>query len=365
MPLVFYLMSRRQKVRRIERFKCVLLSTLIIASLTLPGIAATSILSATSVSASPNGYEIIIRGKGTAYNMDFTDDAPWVWYAQGDLPPIMAAKRIGSGAVVAAGAAPTCRGGITYPAPQRWVSGEWDVLLDNVFRWMVPDATTVLWYGENGSDYGVWEDAALCSYLIDALEAKGYAIDNTIDSTATSIDASLLAPYDILIIPRLGLGNGYVGGDPSLLPWSDVQAIKNFVEGGGGLLIMDGCDWAGGNYYKVQNKILRALNMGIYFQSDEIYDDANWWGDGPWFPIADVDTGSGIGAAYQTATGKTDIHLFSLCTLAEEIPKPVGGIAFTPDKLALLAPYIVLAVLIAISTASVAVYWRRLIARGG
>jgi hypothetical protein len=38
---------------------------------------------------------------------------------------------------------------------------------------------------------------------------------------------------------------------------------------------------------------------------------------------------------------------------------PVGGVAFSPDKLALLAPYIVMAALIAISTASVVVYWRK------
>ena len=40
-------------------------------------------------------------------------------------------------------------------------------------------------------------------------------------------------------------------------------------------------------------------------------------------------------------------------------PPPVGGIAFPPDKLALLAPYIILAALIAIPAVSVAVYWRR------
>jgi len=39
--------------------------------------------------------------------------------------------------------------------------------------------------------------------------------------------------------------------------------------------------------------------------------------------------------------------------------RPVGGIAFPPDKLALLAPYIVLVALIAIVSVSVAVYWRR------
>jgi len=346
-------------VRRIEHFKGILLSTLIIASLTLPVVAVSLILSTSSATASPNGYEIIIRGKDTAYNVDFTDGEPWVWYAQGDLPPIMAAKRIGAGAVVAAGTAPTCWGGITFPGPQRWVSGEWDVLLDKAFQWMVPGATKVLWYGEYGFDYGVWGDAAFCSYLIDALEAKGYVIDNTMDSTATPIDVSLLAPYDILVIPQLQLGDGNIGGDPNLLPWSDVQAIKSFVEGGGGLLIMEGGDYGGFNYSKVQNKILRALNMGIYFQSDEIYDNANWWGDGPWFPIADVDTGSGIGAAYQTATEKTDIKLFYLCTLAEPAPAPVGGTAFPADKLALLAPYIILAALIAIGTVSVTVYWRR------
>jgi hypothetical protein len=47
------------------------------------------------------------------------------------------------------------------------------------------------------------------------------------------------------------------------------------------------------------------------------------------------------------------------------LPPPVGGIAFAPDKLALLAPYIILAALLAIATVSVAVYWRRLSTKGG
>jgi hypothetical protein len=42
-----------------------------------------------------------------------------------------------------------------------------------------------------------------------------------------------------------------------------------------------------------------------------------------------------------------------------EGPTPVGGVAFSPDKLALLAPYIILAALIAIASVSVAVYWRK------
>jgi len=50
-----------------ESFKCVLLSALVIASLMMPVAAVTLALSASSVSASPNGYEIIIHGSYTAY----------------------------------------------------------------------------------------------------------------------------------------------------------------------------------------------------------------------------------------------------------------------------------------------------------
>jgi parallel beta-helix repeat protein len=242
-----------------------------------------------------------VRAKDTAYNVQNTGDEPWVWYAQGDRPPIMATKRVGAGAVVAAGTASTCRNG-------RWISGEWDVLLDKAFQWMKPGATKVLWY----KGYNVYNDETQCLDLITALGGKGYIVAS--DGTQP-ITSSLLAPYDILVIPQLQLGDGNIGGDPSLLPDADVQAIKSFVEGGGGLFIMEGCDYAGGNYCKVQNKILRALNMGVYFQSDELIDDSNYWGDGPWFPVADVDPGSEIGAAYQTATGKTDIKLFSICSL--------------------------------------------------
>jgi hypothetical protein len=43
----------------------------------------------------------------------------------------------------------------------------------------------------------------------------------------------------------------------------------------------------------------------------------------------------------------------------EELPTPVGGIAFPANKITLLAPWIALAALIAIASVSVAVYWRR------
>jgi len=55
--------------------------------------------------------------------------------------------------------------------------------------------------------------------------------------------------------------------------------------------------------------------------------------------------------AYPNLDFNTDIPV--------QLAPPVGGIAFPPDKLALLAPYIILAALIAIAAVSFAVYWRR------
>jgi hypothetical protein len=56
--------------------------------------------------------------------------------------------------------------------------------------------------------------------------------------------------------------------------------------------------------------------------------------------------------------GYADFDFISVVSTAPT-NAPVGGIAFSPDKLALLAPYIILAALIAIAAVSVTVYWRR------
>ena len=306
---------------RIERFRGALLSALVIVALMAPAMATISLQASSPVLATPTStYENIVIGKDTAYNVDFTGDEPWVWYVQGDRPPIMAAKRVGTGAVVAAGTVATCRNGM-------WTENEWDVLLDKAFQWMVSGAENVLWYGETGIDYDVYNDASMCSQLVSALENKGYTVDNTVNGTFDNITASLLAPYDILVIPQMELGDQYTGGDPSLLPDADVQAIENFVEGGKGLLIMEQSDWAGYNYYKVQNKILRALNMGIYFQMDSVYDDTNNLAGQPFQPIVDIDTTTDIGSAYHAATGTAQIGLYNICSLAE----PGYGVSISPS----------------------------------
>lgn len=295
-----------------KRPKAVLLSTLIITSLVVPAVAVTLTLSASSVSASPDSYENIIRGKGTAKNVDQEGEAPWHEYES--QPLIMTAKRVGSGGVAAAGIIPTCR---TSPTPG-WKNPanpfpHLDILFDNLFQWMVPGATNVIWY----EGYNVYNTLGQCSDLSTALQDLGY--DIAPDSTMPIANINLSA-FHILVIPQFQLGTAGTGGDPSLFPDDEVQVIKDFVEGGGGLLIMDGSDFGGYNFYKVHNKILKGLGFEYYFQDDQVSDETNNWADSDYRPIADVDPATDIGSAYQAATGTTEIGLYSIGSLAKAGP---------------------------------------------
>jgi uncharacterized membrane protein len=226
----------------------------------------------------------------------------------------MAATRVGAGAVVAAGMVNTCRDGnwnnTNNTAPY------FDVLLDKAFQWMKSGAKKVLWYG----GYGVYTTLTTCRQLENALKAKGYTLTGV---STTPINSSLLSGYDILVIPQLQLGSAGTGGNSDNLPDADVAAIKSFVEGGNGLLIMESADYvstsgAGGSYSKVQNKILRALGTGFYFQDDQVVDDDSKWGATNYWPIAVIDDTTAIGSAYQAATGKNEIGLYSICSLIIE-----------------------------------------------
>ena len=292
----------------IKRLKVALLSTFVVISLIVPMLALNSISEAEVYS---NVDNIVVRGKDNAYSYNNNPPAPLKTYVEGDRPPIMMAQRVGSGAVVAAGFVHSCRG---------TASNDFVNLVDAIFQWMVPSQYDVLWF--NG--YGTYCTSSLCSDLISKLGAKGYTV--TGDDTEP-ITSSILTPYDFLVIAGPQLGSASVGGDPDQLHDSSVAAIKSFVEGGGGLLIMDGSDFFGpsgdkGNFYRVPNKILGNLGFfaqdDIYFgfQSDSIYDDVNNT-DANYSPIVDVDNTHPIGTAYQTATGKTTVGLYGICSLTE------------------------------------------------
>jgi len=306
--------------------KAVLLSALIITALLVPFIASSS-TTAESADGLPaplgivGDYHIILEGKDTAHGEDHTRD-PWeVHYLENSNPPLMVGKKevlgVGSGAVIAAGLGRTCNGGITY-GTQRWTTGELNVLLDNAFQWMKSGAENVLWYGEylasletdNKYEY-TFNDANACSWLIDNFRARGYTVDNTIDSVFTEITSGLLAPYDILVLPGLQLRDG----DPIWLPDNVLQTIKTWVEGGGGLFIMDVGDFDPYNNYLVSNEILENLGFLYYFQDDGVEDSENNLGGDVRAPIVDVNTETWVGEAYENKTGKNYIQLYKVCTL--------------------------------------------------
>jgi hypothetical protein len=276
---------------------------LMISSLFLPSFFASPV--------SAQGGAVVVSGSSTAYNMNASGVGPDVWYTSSPL--IMAAQRIGSGAVVAGGLASSCRDD-TSTGAGRWNEAanrvpHLDVFLDVAFKWMVPGATKVLWY----EGYGVYDTAARCTKLVSALENLGYTV--TSDSTQP-ITASLLAPYDIMVIPQLEISS------PDLLPDADVEVIRNFVEGGKGLLIMDQSDYQGFNYYTVHNKILTGLGFAYWFQHDQAADNVNDWGGANFQLITNVDATTPIGSAYQARTGSTEIGLYSICTLMPATPPP-------------------------------------------
>jgi len=241
---------------------------------------------------SAENYEIIVRGKENAYTENHDAYPPQQYYVFGDRPPIMAAKRVGSGAVAVAGIGATCRNG-------RWNSinnpdKHLDILLDCAFKWIVSGAENVLWY----EGYNVFNNTTSCSELITALTGRGYSIVG--DSTEPFTE-NLLENYDILVNPQMELGSEGTGGNPDLLPDNDVAVIKGFVENGGGLLILDGGDHGGFNFCEVQNKVLENLNMGVYIQSDSMLDDVDKW-DHNYEMFADVDNTTAIGSAYENLT---------------------------------------------------------------
>jgi hypothetical protein len=252
--------------------------------------------------------EVIAKGIVTNYASDVTGPATLMTFKIGTFPPIIQVKKVGKGTVAA--------GGIAWTGENKgWFKGEYDVFLDILFQNMVQGAKNILWY----EGYNAAFTTTRCSDLIAALGDLGYKV---VASNTMPITSSLIGSYDILIIPQLRLGSGSNGGDSSLLPWSDVDAIKAFVEKGKGLLVMDACDYGSNNFCNVQNKILEGVGAGITIQSDTVYDNVNNWRK-IYCPIVEVDPNTEIGSEYVKRTGKLEVRMYELCSAVPSYPTDI------------------------------------------
>lgn len=250
--------------------------------------------------------EVVVKGLFTTYANDRVEPAPLEAFNKGgSFPPIMLVNKVGKGTVAAGGIAWTCEN-------KGWFKREYDVLLDILFQNMVQEAKNILWY----EGYNAGFTTQRCSDLIAALGDLGYKVVN--DKT-WPITPSLLSSYDILVIPQLRLGSGNVGGDPTLLPWADVYAMKDFVESGKGLLVIDACDYGSNSFCNVQNKILEGVGAGIAIQSDTVRDHVNNWHK-IYCPTVEVDPNTEIGREYAKRTEKTQVRMYELSTSVPSYP---------------------------------------------
>jgi len=258
--------------------------------------------------------QTVLETKETGVSEDSTGPPPLIDFEEGARIPIMKVSKVGDGTVGAGGLAWSSVNG-------EWKPGELDVFYELLFDRLNPNSEKVLWYEGYDANYPVEK----CSELVNSLEEAGFEIDG---KDSEPINSELLSGYDILVIPQLGLGDPLKGGNPDLLPWSDVNAIEDFVREGNGLLVMDAHDYGGHNWAEVQNKILAGVGADMTLQSDGLYDWSDNW-KAFYYPIGEVNTETELGKAYEERTGSKEIALFEVSSVVDNpslyLEKVPGG----------------------------------------
>jgi len=67
---------------------------------------------------------------------------------------------------------------------------------------------------------------------------------------------------------------------------NEIKAVKNFVDGGGGLLLIGRCDYKGMANPQTLNKILEQTGSNMRINNDEVTDPTNCLGGMPWVMLA-------------------------------------------------------------------------------
>jgi len=252
---------------------------------------------------------VIVRTGTNAFDNSLPATPPAYRLYSGENIPLVAAQKIGSGAVVALGLTSTLNNG-------RWDNAlnpykYFDKFLHAAIQWAKPGASKIIW----DTGYGTYQRGTIVSNIRGALTALGYTV---VEDNLQSKGTGIIGDNDVLIVAGYQLGARYSGGDPALLPDEYVDNIKSWVRNAGGvLLIFNNADFAGYNYYRVQNKILKALDFGWCFQSDSVYDPVDNWGGAAFNLKVRVDTTTAIGSRYIALTGTDLLGVYSPTSLLE------------------------------------------------
>ena len=270
---------------------------------------------------------IVFQAYDTGYVTDNAAGiAPWENYWLGDNAPIMVARKVGGGAVVAA----SWDGGASYYGSASYPSTiNMDILLDITFQWMKPGATNIIWY-EGDSVYSGYKNTdADVKKLLDNLRAgavpsgNSYTIDN---QGLLRLDNLGSSTYDILVLNQQQLGDKTLGGDPSLLWDNELDAISAWVAAGKGVIVMEVSDYQNYDYCRVSNAILDNLGFGWWFQHDTINDAFHNDLAASYKPLVVRVAGNPIGDNYLVQTGVENILAYKCPTL---IQRPTLGVNVT------------------------------------
>jgi uncharacterized membrane protein len=264
-------------------------------------------------------WTFIVRGSDVTFNAEIGSPDYWYSYPAGSNPPTMAACTAGSGRVVAFG--------VSFTMRNAYINLDTEQLMDAAFRWLakredgVRNTIKILWY--EGYDVYSSNFKSNCLTLVNYLISKGYDDTKIVADSTEPLSSILPGNYDILLIPELEPGTPAtesMGGDPTLIPPSDYEAIRHFVEDlGKGLLIIDSADYTstpggtGHSHYRVQNAIMESIENGMYFQTDTIKKGT---GSQDGLDVPFVVSGSHwIASTYIQDHGNANCTLDSVCSL--------------------------------------------------
>ena len=165
-----------------------------------------------------------------------------------------------------------------------------------------------------------------------------------IDDTHQNIDTSIANYYPALISTLRGMGYGVkfvseVGLTPSvptysivilaapLQPYSnsDIQALSNFVNSGGKLIMMGESDFPIAHVNDVLNNLSSALGAGITFDTNTIYDDENTYETPGWIETSRFVT-------HPTTNGLSSLVYFGTCSLSLSAQGPATPIVYAEDS---------------------------------
>jgi len=278
----------------------VLSSVLVVASLlALVFIFASSTEVAVATESTSSSFVFIDGGSTMTQISNYPPD-PAITYDS--YAPIMVGEQLAAGGrVVLGGIVYGLRGIVSPSKPYYFQEGEMDNMFNCIFQWLKSGAENVLWY-EGSCVYtknwiSVPSDPGSdgCKAFADALRGNfGY----TMDSTHDTITSTLLAPYDVLVLPQLQ--------NPGISD-NETSDIVTWVRGGGGLVVLNSSDYfdSSNTQLLINNEILEALGATYWFQHDQInINDVFHF-------YARVDETTPIGAAY----GVPEIYVASVGSL--------------------------------------------------